>query len=47
MEAAADRVGTNKHVSYAIRWLIALALAVAAASSYIFYIAPSLLLAIW
>jgi hypothetical protein len=42
MEAAADRVGTNKHVSYAIRWLIALALAVAAASSYIFYIAQGI-----
>ena len=42
MEAAARRVGTNKHVSYGIRWLIALALAVAAASSHIFYIAQGI-----
>ena len=41
MEAAAEHVGT-KHVSYAIRWLIALALAVAAESSYIFYIAQGI-----
>ncbi len=42
MEAAAHRVGTNKHVSFGIRWLLALALAVAAASSHIFYIAQGI-----
>jgi hypothetical protein len=42
MEAAAHPVGTNKHVRYGIRWLIALTLAVAAASSHIFYVAQGI-----